>query len=602
MTLAPDIETADQYRISHDRSTALLATEMPLPDLADPSRSFSEQSLADGWISKAFWVIPPETEVNATSLGGLYKVSKRSDSFDCDQEIILNRVDGVWRMEIDIDFLPGSRPEFIDVEIPSRWCQLETLGVENSKLWTRQPSVDPSRHILRIALDLQNQDNNGLVIQGQLVGAESARVSVPSVRVLGRGRRRVMINVPSRLGNEKMQWREQAVKAVRTTEKNRARYECQRPSWTVDLAPLPEVDVEPELFGVDVEVFPQDDGILVLSHWDLFPGGLDSVVVELPPGTTLLAAWAAGRAVAADTVGEPENDEQPTFVRVPLALTRLGQPIELLLEASESVARRGKYLPELKDIPNTDRWVTHYAAANPLEMEREKPERFSERGLALARAVVESVESLDRLSQRPAGEIAAWLQLWLKRYWMIAESSGREVRFAAENDATSNILTSPFNAQFDESITITDQERWQELDSRMGVFVDRFLSKQEILETRDAKFFLFDVGGFGGFYPQSVVDLVSTDSVPRIQVASENDSGLRNLIVNTITLAVIIALMSCVGSLQRFVVPVVRHPAFWLALIGVFGFAVAPVPVAGAILLVAVSLPAFPTRRSSLSR
>ena len=602
MTLAPDIETADQYRISHDRSTALLATEMPLPDLADPSRSFSEQSLADGWISKAFWVIPPETEVNATSLGGLYKVSKRSDSFDCDQEIILNRVDGVWRMEIDIDFLPGSRPEFIDVEIPSRWCQLETLGVENSKLWTRQPSVDPSRHILRIALDLQNQDDNGLVIQGQLVGAESARVSVPSVRVLGRGRRRVMINVPSRLGNEKMQWREQAVKAVRTTEKNRARYECQRPSWTVDLAPLPEVDVEPELFGVDVEVFPQDDGILVLSHWDLFPGGLDSVVVELPPGTTLLAAWAAGRAVAADTVGEPENDEQPTFVRVPLALTRLGQPIELLLEASESVARRGKYLPELKDIPNTDRWVTHYAAANPLEMEREKPERFSERGLALARAVVESVESLDRLSQRPAGEIAAWLQLWLKRYWMIAESSGREVRFAAENDATNNILTSPFNTQFDESITITDQERWQELDSRMGVFVDRFLSKQEILETRDAKFFLFDVGGFGGFYPQSVVDLVSTDSVPRIQVASENDSGLRNLIVNTITLAVIIALLSCVGSLQRFVVPVVRHPAFWLALIGVFGFAVAPVPVAGAILLVAVSLPAFPTRRSSLSR
>ena len=126
---------------------------MPLPDLVDPRRSFSEQSLADGWISKAFWVIPPGTEVNATSLGGLYKVSKRSDSFDCDQEIILNRVDGVWRMEIDIDFLPGSRPEFIDVEIPSRWCQLETLGVENSKLWTRQPSVDPSRHILRIALD-----------------------------------------------------------------------------------------------------------------------------------------------------------------------------------------------------------------------------------------------------------------------------------------------------------------------------------------------------------------------------------------------------------------------------------------------------------------
>ena len=186
------------------------------------------------------------------------------------------------------------------------------------------------------------------MIQGQLVGAESARVSVPSVRVLGRGKRRVMINVPSRLENEKLQWREQAVKAVRTSKKNRAKYECQRPSWTVDLAPLPEVDVEPELFGVDVEVFPQNDGVLVLSHWDLFPGGLDSVVVELPPETTLLAAWAAGRAVVAETVEETGGDEQATLVRVPLALTRLGQPIEVLLEASAAVARRGDYLPRLK--------------------------------------------------------------------------------------------------------------------------------------------------------------------------------------------------------------------------------------------------------------
>jgi len=602
ITLTPDIETADQYRISHDRSTALVAIDIPLPELADPGHSFTEQSLAEGWISKAFWVIPSGTKVNATSLGGRYRVVKRSDAFDCDQEIVLDRQGAVWRMEIHVDFLSGSQPDFIDVEIPSRWCEIEALRVENSRLWTRQPSVDPSRHIIRIAPDFQDPENAGVVIQGQLEGAESARVSVPSVRVLGRGKRRVMINVPSRLGNEKLQWREQAVKAVRPSTGNRAMYECQRPSWTVDLAPLPEVDVEPELFGVDVEVFPQNDGVLVLSHWDLFPGGLDSVVVELPPGTTLLAAWAAGRAVVAEPVGVPASDENATFVRVPLALTRLGQPIELLLEASASVARRGEYLPELKDIPTMDRWITNYAAGKPLRMNQEQPERLSERGLSLARAAVESVESLDRLSQRPAAEIAAWLQLWLKRYWMIAESSGHPVRFAAETDASDASLVSPFNLQTDKSITIADEQRWKELDTRMGVFVDRFLSKEEILETRDAKFFLFDVGGFGGFYPQTVVDLGATDSVPGVQVASERDSGLRNLIVNSITLTVIIALLICIGPLQRYVAPLVRHPAFWLALVGIFGFAVAPVPVAGAILLVAISLPVFPARRSSLSR
>ena len=145
--------------------------------------------------------------------------------------------------------------------------------------------------------------------------------------------------------------------------------------------------------------------------------------------------------------------------------------------------------------------------------------------MSLARAVVESVESLDRLSQRPTAEIAAWLQLWLKRYWMIAEASGHAVRFTVEVDSVDSMLTSPLKRQYKQAITIADQERWKELDARMGVFVDRFLSKKEIRETRDARFFLFDVGGFGGFYPQTVVDLVANESVPTVKVASERDSG-----------------------------------------------------------------------------
>ncbi len=599
ITLTPAIETIDQYRISHDRSTALAVTDLPLPDLADPSVAFTEKSLAEGWIPEAFWVIPAGTEVNATSLGGRYRVAKRSDAFDCEQEIVLERDEEAWKMAVQLKFLSDARPDFIDVEIPSRWCELDALAVEKARLWTRQPSIDPSRQIIRIAPDFDNANNRSVVIRGQLAGADSARVSVPSVRVLGRGKRRVLINVPSRFGGEKLQWREQAVKALSTNAENRAKYECQRPSWTVDLAPLPEVDVEPELFGVDVEVFPQSDGVLVLSHWDLFPGGLDSVVVELPAGTKLLAAWAAGRAVVAEPIELPDSDEQATLVRVPLALTRLVQPIELLLDASATVARRGEYLPELKDIPGNGRWLTQYGAGDRLDLDDKQPELLSERGLSLARAVVESVESLNRLSQRPTAEIVAWLQLWLKRYWMIAESSGHIVRFGGETDP---MLLSNYELQLGAKVTITDQKRWKELDTRMGVFVDRFLSKKEISETREAKFFLFDVGGFEGFYPRTVVDLGASDSVPAVQAASESDSGLRNLIVNSITLAVIIALLSCVGPLQRYVVPVVRHPAFWLALVGIFGFAVAPVPVAGAILLVAISLPVFPSRRSSPAR
>ena len=603
ITISPEIDTTDNYSIFHDRSTTLTAVNRPLQDLEDTSFKFSKQSLAQGWIPEAAWQIPANRKVDPTSLGGRYKLSKRGDAFDCDQEITLNRTDGVWQMEIRLDVLSGSRPEFIDVEIPTRWSQIDKLRIENSGIWTRQPSVDPLRHIIRVALDAQYSDGPSLVIRGELVGAESARVSVPSVRVLGRGKRRVMINVPTRLGNDKLQWREQAVKAVPTGLKDFARYECQRPSWTVDLAPLPEVDVEPELFGSDVEVFPNNDGILVLSHWDLFPGGLDSVVVKLPPETTLLAAWAAGRAVVAEPVGEVGTESNSSLVRVPLALTRLGQPIELLLEASASAARRGNYLPELQEIPNSGFWVTHYASSGPSEVDRKKPAESAARGLSLARGVCESVESLDRLSQRPRAEIVAWLQLWIKRYLMIADTCGHRVRFVKDQDQDprESVLTDPVNLWASSAMTAAEQEQWREFDARMGVFVNRFLKESELQEARDAKFFFFDVGGFGGFYPQTIFKQGVKASVPSVKLASEKSSGLRNLIVNSITLAVIVALLSCVGSLQRFIVPVVRHPAFWLALVGIFGFAVAPVAVAGAILLVAIALPVFPARGTSSS-
>ena len=84
-----------------------------------------------------------------------------------------------------------------------------------------------------------------------------------------------------------------------------------------------------------------------------------------------------------------------------------------------------------------------------MDLNDRQPDLLSERGLSLARAVVESVESLDRLSQRPAAEIAAWLQLWLKRYWMIADSSGHVVRFAGETGATDSLLLNNDELQLD---------------------------------------------------------------------------------------------------------------------------------------------------------
>ena len=104
-------------------------------------------------------------------------------------------------METLIRFRSKRVPDFIDVEVPTRWCEL--LEVSPTAAWTRQPATDPSRQIIRIRCNADELRGQPLSIRGNLQTAENARVTVPSVRVLGLGPRRVHISVPAQL--EKVQ-------------------------------------------------------------------------------------------------------------------------------------------------------------------------------------------------------------------------------------------------------------------------------------------------------------------------------------------------------------------------------------------------------------
>ncbi len=93
---------------------------------------------------------------------------------------------------------------------------------------------------------------------------------------------------------------------------------------------------------------------------------------------------------------------------------------------------------------------------------------------------------------------------------------------------------------------------------------------------RDA--FIFGVSGFDGFVPERVTKLSAVHRPRAVQPVSSNDQGLRNLIVNLLTLILVGGVLVILSPFHRFAIPVVVHPAFWLGLMGMFGFAVAPVP------------------------
>ncbi len=394
-------------------------------------------SLAKGWIPVYTWSSRRDrSPKTGEDPGGAFEVQSQPTRFDCDQLIVLSREEAQWSMETFVRF--GRRvPDFVDIEVPASWC--ESLEVSPITALSRQQAIDPSRQVIRIRCDKAGLLDNTLSIRGHLLSTETGRVSVPSVRVLGFGQRRIHISVPNRLANESVQWRTSAVEgealpkrwAAIAGQGSRSTYVAANPSWSIDLAPLPEVDAEALAVGFDAQAFPQEDGVLVMCHWDLFPGSLEAVDVRLPQGATCMGAWSAGKSVVTEPVAKASaNESVQNVLSVPLALSRLSQPIELLIRVPAAAAKQASYLPELIDIPVTQNWLTNYVPADTRQsIWGEASQPNGERALALASAVVDAMDAVEFINQRPRDEVVTWLRLWFTRYEMIAESAGHQTLF-----------------------------------------------------------------------------------------------------------------------------------------------------------------------------
>jgi hypothetical protein len=608
---------SELYSISRDRSTVVRVIEPP-PGSDSQQQDISRDSLARGWLPLTSWVIANENQNADDSIGGLFEVKARSIRFDSRQLIALSRDDDGWAMETLITFRsnrsrPGARqvPDFIDVEIPSRWC--DSLEISPKSDWCQSAATDEAFRIVRIRCDSEQLRRGVLSIRGRLEEADVGRVNVPSVRVLGLGQRQVHISVPDKVLDDSIQWRTSAVEAAKPSlawsnteyvSDSRSLYTVANPSWSIDLAPLPDVDADAYVGAMDIQVFAQSDGALALCHWDLFPGSKESVEMRLPPSAQVIGVWSAGQAVpirGASARKSNDRGSRTETIKVPLALSRLPQPLQVLIRVSANAAKQGRYLPELIGIPSLESWIVNYV---PSEGYQAKPDsRSEERAIRLAESVVKSVEAIE--PERPREECAAWLRVWLNRYQLIANSVGREIRF---NVITEAAEPTEIGSDPDQIGTSRDSalESWESLDARMSIYVKRFLPDQlnqprlssEISDLQRTTDFQFAVSDFEGFETKQITVMAAGSRPQLVQPVSSNDRGLRNLLMNVLTLVLVSGVLVCLRPFQSYVFPIVVHPAFWLGLLGVFGFAVAPIPVAWALVLVAVALPVFPSRRT----
>ncbi len=602
--ISPAVATSDLYTISRDRGVLV---RLPSSIKPDPSQSLlSEGTLSRGWIPVAAWTTTAEDSANPKKGSGRVRVSLRPTRFDCGQLISLSWIDGQWSMDARVRFQSGVVPDFVDLEIPTRWCS--SLEVSPGNLWSRRAAVDPEFQIVRIHCDTGSLPDNTLTIRGRLDVPENGRVAVPNVKVLGEGKRQVQISVPNQLTNEPISWRTSAVEAANrdprwkeelVSASSRSTFAVANPEWSVELAPLPQIDFDAVAVTLDAKVFSRPDGALVIGRWDLIPGGLDAVDIQLPQGARCLGAWTAGRAVIAESVDTSSDDRPDNLVRVPLSLSRLAQPVEVLIHVPVTKARQADYLPQLLKIPVTQRWLATYTPSSTSgSLEATDVPLGEQRAFAIARSVVESVDhSIDSLAERPKDEIAIWLAPWVSRYRQIAASIHRTADLTIDSlQDESGVNSEGFDSLSAPAPQSPMMLEWAALDNRLAMHIAQYLPDQRGGRT------LFHLSNLDGYSLRRVTKLSAANHAQAIQPTSTHGQGLRTMLINSLTLLLVGGLLACLWPARRYADAVIVHPAFWLGIMGVIGFIVAPIPVAAAIVFAAVALPAIPYKPLRRSR
>ncbi|MGB7347124.1 MAG: hypothetical protein WBD20_23075, partial [Pirellulaceae bacterium] len=379
ITIWPEIEATTAYTVTRDADATVDVVHAPRATKMTLSTEQQKAILNEGRIFVGHWHGNQYGDQTATidkRLPGRIGVKPKPADFRCSQMIEMNYASSRWNMSSTITFDNGNVPDFVDLEIPTRWC--DSLAVVPDLLWTRQDSTNESFQLIRIACDRQQLVDNKLIVESELNASDAGRVAVPRTQVLGLGKRSITVSLPNRLTTEPIRWDPRAVGPVKEVG-SRSIYEADNDAWSIELAPMSDAKSDPVALAVDSEVLVQGDESLVITRWDLVPNGLDSVVVRLPPQATCLGAWTAGRSVAPQRVSPDqaeiiENEfSSPTnsgiaqphqaneAIRVPLSLSRLAQSVEVLLRVPATQMRRGNYLPTLDRIAVPDQWVATFS-------------------------------------------------------------------------------------------------------------------------------------------------------------------------------------------------------------------------------------------------
>ena len=614
----PAVSTEDSLLITRDRTVSVEVTRAPDNYSEVQSPLASNEQLSLGEIPVVRWTKTADADSDSTqrpSARAACTVSRNAQQPDVTQFTSLSYEGRQWELKSVFLVEQNTDAGYIDIELPKRWCN--ELLVSGATTWTQRPSTDPAFEIIRAAI--ADSEEPQILVQSKLENTEGG-IAVPKIKVFGAGNQNTFVSVP------RNQWRTKGVVPVALpkrlakslgTASDRQSYRIQRaaPLWSIELEP--KTDVRTSVLVSDTQVFLQENDALVHCRWDVVPGNLNALGIRLPEGSECLGAWAADQQVSITTLDSTASAEKTSgkaVIRVPLSLSRLSQSVEVLFSVPIRMTRTNNYSPtlsglrqdtdgkmSLSPIPALENWISIYTPTQAVRSVSEVRQRLSEsrefneklsidqvRALSLAASVVTAVDqSVDTLAERPRGEVATWLLPWIARYESIAASVGHQIVWEQGSEEAG--VESTLSGRSIESLIASEsaEASWSQLDRRIRRYADRYLDSPISLQAP-----VFAAGQFEG-YILTDVNKASALSPPQpIQAISSELHDLRRFLRNGLTLMMVCGFLMLLWPLRENFQHRLNHPAFWLGTLGLFGCLVAPLPVALALVVVAITLPA----------
>ncbi|MEO1617158.1 MAG: hypothetical protein AAFV88_15005, partial [Planctomycetota bacterium] len=371
--LFPSGESRCKYRITRGKgvNVQLQHSLRPQDLLNEPLDS---ESLLSGEIPVFFADKPFEGRIQ-------WQAKPGGDGFVSDQISALRYSEGAWFCDVSIRFLRQRIPEYIDIQIPTRWTK--ELSIDGERVFGQRESADQATMIVRVATP---QRTTGRTVDEEVtlkltLGLDSrdlARIAFPDVQVLGKGRRNVTLAVPDRTAQEDLRWQPRSVRRIkppsdwvtrfdsgRYAENEYALFSTDGPAWSIELEPLTRTKLEPTALTSDARVFVGPEKIVLHQRFDIIPETNRFISVRMPAEARCLAAWIEGREMEPTSHLTSAQDSPPVY-RFPLAYSRLPQALEVLVELpreslqTPSQTMEQGWLCELVGVETKETWVAFY--------------------------------------------------------------------------------------------------------------------------------------------------------------------------------------------------------------------------------------------------